>query len=199
MLAGCGRSTLPSDAEVIQEVFQTYRNSILRGNGSEAASCLDARSIRYYNELVKDSLTLSRRELDALDIMSKLLVVRMRIEITKAELEKMSGLEFFAYSIEKGWTSSSSVSQIDRIVNITSDGRMAQAGIPAAPQQQVFFFMKEDGKWKLAAWKMQALADQVFKKNVNDSGMTVDEYIKTAVSAVSKHEWDDHAFEGPIR
>ena len=190
--------TLTPDTDAIQNTFSQYRSALLKGDGAKAAELVDTRTIRFYSEILTYALEMPHQKLRQLDYLSKFMVLRIRHEFQKAQLEKMSGLDLFKLGVEKGWISSSSVANIDRLARINVDLNKASASVPKFPNTPALYFLKESGQWKLALWQSFEIANIAMKSVVEKSGLTEEEFIIQSINMISSKKVDTRILSGPL-
>jgi len=188
-----------SEQDEIAQVFQQYRSALLNEDGKEALELVDSQTIRYYDDVVKDALKISRADLNRLDLYTKFMVLRLRHEFRKDQLEKMTGDSLFILSVKQGWVSKSEASNNSKLVNIKYDRHLASASLPQAPEIPAFYFMKENGKWKLALWKNFELANVAFSQMLQQSSLAETEFLVRLLENISKYRVDENIFEAPLK
>ena len=192
-----GAADAPSDTRAIQTVFSQYKAALLEGDGSKAADIVSARTIAFYDGIAAHALKTPRAKLADLDFISKFMVLRIRLEFTRSQIEQMTGRELLATGVEKGWISKSTVANIERLVNVKVVASEASASLPVAPEIAAFRFLRESGKWKLDLVATFALANAAMMQEVTKSGMTEDQFILRVLSALSSKEVNERIFSPP--
>lgn len=170
-----------AEGPAIHATFAQYKEALLQGNGSKAADVVSNRTITFYDGIVTHALTTPRSKLEALDFISKFMVLRIRHEFTKAELSEMTGRELLQLGVDKGWISKASVANIERLVNLKVDSSRASAAIPSAPGIAAFHF----------------LANEAMKHEIAKSGLTEEEFIIRTLNLLSPTAVDDRIFTPP--
>ncbi len=190
--------TYAGPEEDIRATFENYRLALLAEDGEKAWDVIDFQTRKIYEKYADQSLTLSQTELNSVDFISKITVLRLRLELKKKQLQEMNGEELFIYAIQKGMISKASAQRI-KLEKITMNGNEAQAYLATAPSIPVFFFVNESGSWKLALSKSFNLANEAMAKVIEASGMSEQEYIEFLLKGVSSNrEVDKRIFEGPL-
>ena len=184
--------------EAIQSTFSQYRKALLEGDGSKAAYLVDTRTIELYGEIRTHALEMSREKLSQLDFISHFMVLRVRHEFSKSQIEKMTGRELFKLGVDKGWISSSTVSNVERLARIKVDLPKAAASVPQAPNTPALYFLNESGQWKLALWQSFEIANLAMKAEVKKSGLTEQEFIMKTLAALSSKKVDARILSGPL-
>ncbi len=181
----------------ISTVFHSYRNALLGTNGVAAWEAVDFHTQKYYEQILKDAISLPRADFDRLHIVSKFTIVRLRAEYRKGHLKTMTGKDFFVDAVNKGWISKSSVQRIENLVNIKIDQNKASASVPEQPNLPLFFFIKEKEGWKLSLTQTFDLAIEAMNTTIKNSGLTENEFILTMTRRVSKFQVPDSVLDGP--
>ena len=190
--------TQTPDPEAIQNTFSQYKEALLKGDASKAAEMVDKRTITFYGEILTNALEMPHRKLRQLDYLSKFMVLRVRHEFNKSQLEKMSGLDLFKLGITSGWISPSTVSNVDRLVNIKIDLYKASASVPKFPNTPALYFLKESGQWKLALWQSFELVNYAMRVTVEKSGLTEEQFIIKSINMLSSKKVDARILSGPL-
>lgn len=194
-LASCSGQ---SDNERIAEVFQKYRTSLLADDGQAAWSVVDAHTQEYYAEALHDALSMPKADLDRLDFLHKFMILRLRHEFRKPELQRFTGEKIFVLGVTNGWISKATVQNLKPFHQIVVDGNYATAYIREAPDVPLFHFIKEKTGWKLALTKTFEFASSTMDQARQQSGLSERDYIIALLKAVSKYRFDEAIFEGPL-
>jgi len=192
------QSQTQTSEEAIQSTFSQYRKALLESDGSKAADLVDTRTIKLYDEIRTNALEMPRQKLSQLDFISKFMVLRVRHEFSKSQIEKMSGRELFKLGVDKGWISASTVSNVERLARIKIDLHKASASIPQAPNTPALYFLNESGQWKLALWQSFEIANLAMKSEVEKSGLTEEEFVIKTIDALSSKKVDVRILSGPL-
>lgn len=192
------QSQTQTSEEAIQSTFSQYRKALLEGDGSKATDLVDTRTIALYGEIRTNALEMPRQKLSQLDFISKFMVLRVRHEFSKSQIEKMSGRELFKLGVDKGWISTAMVSNVERLASIKIDLHKASASIPQAPDTPALYFLNESGQWKLALWQSFEIANFAMKSEVAKSGLTEEEFIIRTIDAISSKKVDVRILSGPL-
>lgn len=183
--------------EAVRTAFEQYRKALLERDGELASRTVDRRTLETYQRYLELAQTIDRAGLDALDLLAKLFVLRLRHELDAAQLAAATGREIFALGVDNGWISDSSVRDTE-IAKITIDNTSASVSIRRAPNVPLFFFSKEGVSWKFALWKMFPIVEPALRKMMAESGET-DEvaYVISIIEAVSPRKFDRTPLTGP--
>jgi hypothetical protein len=192
-----GGTGVEKKSESIFKVFSAYKEALLAADGVEACNLVCAETIGWYSDSIKEALNLDRKELSQQDILKKFTIVRMRHEFPKKEVEQMSGKDMFILGVKKGWVGFASIpnTNLDRVEEKedTAIGYMA-----AAPDTPAFFFIKENGQWKISLVGSFPLIIKTLKHYIDSKGMTEDEWIISTLNNLSSKKVNPKIFDGYI-
>jgi hypothetical protein len=188
----------PSASEQVQSAFQAYREALLRNDGPAAWDLMDAGTEKYYAEALSDAMSLPQPDLARLDFIAKFMVLRLRLEFRKPELQRLSARDVFVHAVEKGWISRSSVERITGFDRIEIEGHLASGYLAASGSTPVFHFIHEGGRWKLSLWKIMELGNAGIAQLLKEQNVSEDELMLHMLRSVSKYEVDPRIYEGPL-
>jgi hypothetical protein len=136
----------------IRACFERYRKAAGAGDGAAAARELDTNTVAYYAHL--RTAALSAPDVHALPPTDKILVLRIRLELSPDQLASFDARALIAYAIDKGWAGSAQIKD-SSLGKITIDGDKADAelqmGGKASGAQLRFRHEKADWRLDLAA------------------------------------------------
>lgn len=198
MFSSC-YSNNEKDKDNIEQLWHQYRSAVISNDGKSIPSLVDLDTLSHYQRLIKDAATLDKAELDNRNILAKLIILRLRHDYDKRELEQLKAGELLSNAVEKGLISQVSVSNIQKLVNIKVKGDIAVASTQDQPEIPVFHFSKQEGSWRLSLWK--SFGDGVnalesFKKRLNKNDY---ELIKLLYEKASHKKFNDMTLMGPIK
>lgn len=185
------------DIQDIRAVFQQYREALLESNGQAAAELVDAKTIQWYGNVLQDALFLEKDDLLSLDILKKFTVLRLRQEFKRDELEAMTGRGLFILAVNQGWISQESVEKAE-LAEVKTENDYAVASIKEAPTMPAFYFIKEDGQWRLALWQIFPLAIQSLEASAAESGLSEEEFVFFILEQISGTPVNESILEGPL-
>lgn len=186
-----------ADTQEIEDVYRVYREALLAANGEQAWQVLDSRSRVYYEDILSDALTLKRDDLEELDLIAKFIVLRVRMEFRKDQLEQMDGEGVFATAVQKSWISVSTVQSVERLDKVIVDKNLALGFVAESKDVPVFYFVKEENGWKLALLESLELGKLAIQRMIKQSGMNEDDFIRAMLEQASENKIDNGIFEGP--
>ncbi len=182
----------------VQAAFKMYRQALLDGDGEAAWSVIDSHTTRFYGQMLRDSLSLPARDLNRLDYIHRLTVLRLRTEFRKPQLQALTGRDVFVLAVTNGWISKSTVQSVPALQRVTVNGRYAQGYLPVDPRVPALYFIYEDSQWKLALWKTFEIANGAIRQMKQESGLSEKEFLLNMLRGVSKFEVSDRIFDGPL-
>lgn len=170
----------------------------MENDGKSIPTIVDMDTLSYYQRLINDSATISKNELDSRNILAKLIIIRLRHDYPKRELERLTAEELLTAAIDKGLISQASVSNIQNLVNIKISVDIAVASTQTQPDFPAFHFIKQEGAWKLSLWK--SFGQGVTALNMYKEKLKKDDYelIEFLHEQVSHKEFNDKTLSGPL-
>ena len=178
--------TQKGEEKLVRECFEKYRTDLLNDDGVAAAEDVDSRTIKYYSELIELTKTADSTKIETLSVMDKMMVLMLRLKVSKEDILSLSGKDLFIYAVNKGMVGKGSVANntIGEI-KINKDFASAQFIAKGAPTEMYFEFHKENGTWKLDITSLFPLAIMVFDKLIEYSGKSENEFLLPLVEAAT--------------
>ena len=172
-------------ADEVHESFELYREAILAGDGEMAVQYLNQASIDYYDDLLKAALYLKESEFEKRTILDKMMILRLRMNLTAKELKNMNGRELIVYSIQKGWIGKSSVVNIELSEETKIKGDWATIEVLQNGQGSDlnFIFQKENDIWKLDINEIFKITNMTLAYFVQQSDYTEKEFIEMVLES----------------
>lgn len=135
------------DQAAVRKTFVAYQTALKSKNGEAAASLFDAGTVKAYETFVVQAQNLKREQLEKLELVELVNVLRLRHELTPEELAAAKGRAVLVRSVQDGWISDQSVlsGQIGRISVHDDRADVSRADKPFTP---AFFFVREGGRWR---------------------------------------------------
>jgi hypothetical protein len=203
----CGQASPTPDAEStaaaekeatdVLQAFAACQSALLAEDGLAALNLVDMKTVQWYQDALDHALTMPRSELDRLTFSHKYIILRLRHELSQAELEASSGEEIFVRAVNRGWIDRASVENVE-LGQVQVQGGEAWISLQLAPEQPAFQLVKEYGQWKVALYKLLPLADSAIEQIVAESGLAEDEFIVLALEAATGLRVDEGIFDGPL-
>lgn len=175
------------EAAAVRDSFLDYKAAILGGDGETAAELVTARTHALYRGFADSALTLDKPGLDGLHVMDRMSVMQLRHQMTRRQLEGMSGSEIVAYAVDQGWIGKDGAARL-QVGDFTVDGDFASAPILGGDGKETLLRMRfahEDGVWRLDLVELMALTRVAIVQAIRQTGMSEDEFILFALEATS--------------
>ena len=163
---------------LVKKCFENYKQAILADQGENAIKFVDKKTINYYTKMLDKIKKADSLEVNSLGIIDKIMVLSIRHQASKKEIQSMNGGGLLVYAIQKGMIGKSSV-QRNRIGEVKLNGGIAKGQIVSGEQiTPVYFdFNKEKGVWKIDLTSVFSLGTIGFKQVVKKSGLKENEYL----------------------
>ena len=183
------------DAAAIKDLFNRYKTALLTGDGATAARLVDQETFAYFEEI--KGLTLDGNE-DAVrqrPFVDRLLIVTMRHELAKEQLQTMDLEGLLKHAIDAGWIGKQSIMGLG-IGEIEVDGDQATAVAitpTAAPQGQgaaasselQYRFVREQNEWRFGFRSLVSSINQMISGLTKQMGTDQDALIFVLVEQLS--------------
>ena len=186
------------DVDAINKTFKTCRKALLERDGGTIWEMLDNQTREYYESAINFALTIKKKDLDKLDMNTKLLVLSLRNEFKKSQLTSLKGKDIFNKWINQGQISKSLLAGIEKLYKVKLNGKLAQGYVNKDPNMPVFYFAKEGRHWKFALVESIKRASAAHEQMIKQSGLTEAEYIEFAVRTMAQVGFDKRTYDGPI-
>jgi hypothetical protein len=192
-----GTAVSAADRAAVKSVLTQYRDAIAAKNGEAVFNLLDAKTISWYEDAIKDAVTLSKADLAKRDYLNKLTVLRLRHEMARPELEKKTGKDVIVDGVKNGWIGGSFADMIViQFVGKDKNG-VTYVTLQQNPKVPAFYFANEDGKWKLALSQGFGIAQKGFEQMQVKSGMSADDFLCKMLEDATRKKVDRKIFDGP--
>jgi hypothetical protein len=189
--------TQQADRAGVIRSTERYVAAIKAKDGLTAAQYIDAKGIKWYSDSAKLAVSANRKQWEKLKFAQRLVVVRLRHELSRDDLRKLDGPKTLGFGVERGWIDQESVNNL-KIANVRVTGKTAKASIESAPNQYVLSYVKEGDTWKLAIVDLINLTNPVFENTQKESAMDPIEFMTFVVESTSTREVDPAIFDGPL-
>ena len=199
----------PEQAEV-RDVFNSYKNALLQGDGESAARLVDSDTLEYFRSIQSLALEGDAESVKARAFVDRLLVVTMRHELDPETLAAMDLEDLLRHAIEAGWIAKASILQLG-IGEVTVEGEEASAvalvnGVVPPAEEGVeplsYAFVRENAEWKFRFSSLVEGLNHVISAFTAQMGADEDDMIFTLVQALSGRQvlpeiWDAPASAEP--
>lgn len=174
------------ETQAIKASYENYKRTILEDKGEEAVNYLDSRTLRYYETILEKVKTADKDEANSLSFIDKLIILRIRLIAKKEEILSFDGRSLVVFAIKNGMVGKDSVinNSIGEI-NIKENFAMGQLIVKGQKTDFYQHFYKENGQWKLDITSLFLASTIVFKKLIDESEMSENEYLFELLERVS--------------
>lgn len=173
-----------SDNETaIRNTFRDFNEKIEAQKGQEAVQYLDSKTIAYYDKILENARTADSNKVSQLPLMNKMLVLALRNNLSRQEIDSFTGKSFFAYSIDHKTTNYGK-----ELGEIEIDGNQAKAKLPQMKTSDGFIVLnKEDGIWKVDLTSFFSMFEQFMNEKIkNDFAGDENQFCLTFASIGAK-------------
>ncbi len=208
-LFGCSNNTsqineessiqVQNQEDLVKEAFNNYKSSILNDKGKDAVNYVDTNTIKYYEKVLELVKNADRKEISSLSLLDKLMVVLIRHTISKEDIFSFDGRRLLIYAIENGMVGKDSVmnSSIGK-VSIDENFAKGEMLVNGKKNSVYFHFYKESGVWKVDLTSIFDVSNMAFKKMVEKSDQTEDDFIFLIIESSSGKKPNSNIWE-PIK
>ncbi len=180
---------LPAAAtpQAVERAFQDYKVAVLNGDGVAAAALVTQQTYDYYGQIADHALPLDQGGLNKLHVMDRMAVLQLRYQMSRAQLESMSGAEIVAYAVDQGWIGKDGVSRL-QVGPFTVNGDTASAAALGGDGQETslrLHFVKEGDRWRLDLMRMLLVTRVAIAQAIQQTGMSENDFILYALEAMT--------------
>jgi hypothetical protein len=170
--------TQKSEVKAVKASFDNYKQAILNDKGEEAVQYVDSRTINYYGDVLEKVRSADSATVNRLDLLDKVMVFSVRHRATKEDILSFDGKGLLVYAIKSGMVGKNSVVN-SSIGDVTVEGTFAKGQYVSNGQKAPFNFdfYKEDNAWKVDLTSIFPTTNIVFRKLVEESGQTENEFL----------------------
>jgi hypothetical protein len=194
--------------EAVRESVRHYAAALSERDVAAATAWVVTDTFGYYEDLRIAALRSTREQLEGWDLMSVMLVLQIRVEITRAELEALDGRGLFERAVSEGLVGE----QLEEIVLddvwLDESGERAEVRLDGEP---VVWLRKqaregdgdgegEQGRWRVDIPEMIRLLGPAIEAMAHEA-VALDGKVRTALTFVelSTDAWVDIAvLDGPL-
>lgn len=194
IVSACAPQGVTDSADAI-ELYEKYRKAVLEKDGETAADCVTASTLELYGSWLELARNASRQELERESVMNMFVVVRLRSEYVRPEIEAISPRELFMIGVRKGWVSRSSVENVEiASVEIEGDG----GKLFVSKESDVHFpVVREQDGWRLDLGPVMERAGPLMDAQAAEAEMTKPEFVELMYRSVSKEPLDPEVWKAP--
>ena len=167
---------LTPDQAAIRENFALYKAAVLGRDGEAAVNAVDSATLAWYAAAVKQALSAGRKELHQLDLMLKLLVIRLRQQFSASELRQFDGAKAFVIGVQRGLIDAGSSQQLT-LADIRVHQDEAEASTEQHPTRYTLRWRKEQDVWKFSFMALLDALNPYLEQQVKASGLSQEDYI----------------------
>lgn len=134
----------------IVNVFNTYKNAVLKSDTKTAILQLDKSSFKYYEDILNTSLRADEAQIKTLDVLDRLMVLSVKHRVPKEELVKMTGRDLLIYALDKDIINNNRVENMG-IGDIDVNGPIAYGQFLQNDQNIALYvgFSYDQSQWRL--------------------------------------------------
>jgi hypothetical protein len=182
VLAGQASAAPSPDAD-IRASFERYKAAAIANNGAAAAAELDDNTAHYYDQMRTAALTAP--DIHGMPVMDKLIVLRLRLELTPDHLSSMDGRALIAFAIGKRWVNAAQVG-MGTLGKIKVAGTRAEAEVvvKGQPTPMKLVFRKNKPGWRLDLTANNATTATALEAMRKKAGISEDEMVTEMVKEV---------------
>jgi len=173
-LGGCNK-----EAEPVRQCYESFIVACNESNGPGAAALLAPASIAYYDRLLGVARSGKRATVERLTAIERAEVFAMRCRLAPQDMKNMTGREWVALSVGKGWWAEDDESYHFGLGTITVRGDSATGIIKdydgATPYK--FDFVNDSGTWRLDFNRADELINRDIAQLCREEGITEEEYL----------------------
>lgn len=186
-------------AAEVREAFLGYKTAILTGDGETAAELVTERTRTLYRGFADSALTLDKPGLDGLHVMDRISVMQLRHQMTRQQLESMSGGEIVAYAVDQGWIGKDGAARL-QVGDFIVQGDSASAPVLGGDGEETLLrmrFAREDGLWRFDLVEAMALVRVTMAQAIRQTGLSEDAFILVFLEAASGRKPDPDIWSPP--
>lgn len=218
---GCDPQRAESD---VREVFASYQDALVRGDGALAQRLVDEGTLRYFEGLKRAALEGTESEVKGRPFVDRLLVVSMRQALAPEVLEALTFERLITTAMTEGWIQPETVAGLEMgAVSVAGDeatGEPINTALPAvappeppAPGEAAspgdeaalavsYRFVCEGGEWKFRFGSLVDQLDRLVTELTRQLGAEEDALIFSLVEAFTGEKvlpeiWQPVARGGP--
>lgn len=170
----------------MRKAFARYRSALMAKDGAAAAEAVDTGTLAYYGRIHDLALTGTAASVKKQGLIDRMMVVRIRHDVDVETLKKMNGPALFAYAVDNGWVSASSVEKAElgkvKVTGKDAKGEFVSGG-RVAPFS--FEFKKEAKGWRFSLLPLLSIGEPALKQMAQQSGQEENDFLLALIEKVS--------------
>lgn len=180
----------------VRKTFNSYKKAILKDQGEKASYFVDKNTLNYYSDILVKVINSDSTEIDALNILDKLMVLSIRHRVSKEDILNFNGKKLFIYAIENGMVGKGSVrnSEIGEI-KFNSETAKGQFIINKIKAPFYYGFNKESNEWKLDLTSIFEVGKNAFKKIQEESEQSENEFLFMILESLTGRAPNDQIWQ----
>jgi hypothetical protein len=188
----------------VREVFEAYKDALVRGDGALANELVDASTLHYFEELRRTALEGSEAEVKRRPFVDRLLIVSMRHALAPEVIAELTFESLISTAMTEGWIQPETVAGLQMgVVEVTNGEATGEAistalPVPAAPPAGgaatagpavdpaltvSYRFVCEEGEWKFRFASLVEQLDRLVSELTKQLGAEEDLLIFSLVEA----------------
>jgi hypothetical protein len=185
-LGSCRDSGPVDDVAEVRSVFDGYMQALARGDGATAADLVDQNTIDYHERMVQLARTADSTEVARLDVMERIMVLGLRMQVDRETLRRMDGRQAVALGSSAGLAGGSELAALD-IGAVTVDGDRASAPIRLGgfPVPAKFHFTREQEGWRMDVTSLFDISRMAFDQMALRRGESSNEWLMELLEETS--------------
>jgi hypothetical protein len=171
------KDTKPKDVDGINLVFKKYTDAIKTGQGNEALKYISQKTIDYYDSLIYHTLYSDEKELNKINILTRIAILRMRHTQSLTFWDTMTANKLLGqmWSKPQQHAASPQVNLVDCKIDKDKATCVLQLNGESTEMQSVF--NKENSEWKIDITSTNSYGIEEMKNDIKKRGITETEYI----------------------
>lgn len=190
-----------NDSEVVTDVYKKYQAAVLEKNIDEMVNYISQETLNYYNNIVEKAKFSDSINLSIQPPIDKTLILYLRQTMNSDLLRKYSGKELMYFTLSKGLNVSNKLPSTElKEIKINGSEAVAEFLIDGVDSGTKIKFKKEGENWKIDISSTYNLeANNQFRQNLYQSGLSENDFIKYMVSCMSGSEMNNSIWHKTIQ
>ena len=179
------RALAAEEADLVREVFTSYRTAILAGDGEKASGLLSQTTYAYYDEMRTLALYGAEETVRAQPLVNQLQVLLFRTRIPSEQLQAFTPQGLIAHAVDQGWIGRQGVQRVQPGA-VETEGEAAVLSVKIDDQDAgpLFRFNREDGGWRLDLVPTTQASNAALRMAAESQRMTEADFIGVMMESV---------------